>query len=106
MQSPEENTNSIDVRYVADLARIDLTDAETERFGRELRAVVDYIALLSEVDVEGIEPTAHAIPLVNVMREDRVGDCLPRNAVLANAPEVLNEEYVRVPVVIEAEEVQ
>ncbi len=104
MNARSQNAESIEVRYAADLARIDLTDAEAERFGRELNAIVEYMQLLAEVDVEGVEPTAHAIPLANVMREDRAGDCLPRAEALANAPEVLEGEYIRVPVVIEGEE--
>ena len=91
----------IDVRYVADLARIELNDEEAERFGGELDAILEYVAQLEELDLEGIEPTAHAAPRVNVMREDEVRAGLDRDVVIANAPADVDEAYIRVPVVID-----
>jgi len=94
-------TERIDVQYVADLARIDLTSEEAERYAEELVAVVEYARQLQEVQVENIEPTAHAIPRVNVLRDDNLsGDSLSREKVLQNAPAVIDDVLVRVPAVI------
>ena len=94
---------NLDVRYVADLARIELTDDEAQRYGAQLDAVLDYVGQLAELDVAGLEPTAHAMPLVNVLREDHTGDSLPRAGVLANAPAVAAGQFIQVPPVIEEE---
>ena len=101
--SETPNAAHVDVRYVANLARIALTDDETARYGAELDAILAYVAKLSELDVEGIEPTAHAMPLTNVLREDELRPSSDRERVLANAPRVAGGEQIRVPVVIEEE---
>jgi aspartyl-tRNA(Asn)/glutamyl-tRNA(Gln) amidotransferase subunit C len=92
----------IDVRYVAGLARLALTDAEVRRFETELADILGYVGQLSELDVTGIEPTAHAAPRANVLRDDVPCACLDRARVLANAP-AADDECVRVPPVIEEE---
>jgi aspartyl-tRNA(Asn)/glutamyl-tRNA(Gln) amidotransferase subunit C len=92
----------VDVRHIADLARLELTDAEVARFQSELDDILGYVDQLREVDVAGVEPTAHAMPRRNVMREDAApGRSLERERVLANAPAVVGGACVRVPVVIE-----
>jgi len=91
----------VDVRYIADLARIDLSAAELERFQAELDDILGYVAQLSELDTQGIEPMAHAMPRCNVMREDVPQASLEQDRVLANAPAVVDAAYIRVPVVIE-----
>jgi len=92
----------VDVRYVADLARIELTDAEAARFQAELDAILAYVDQLRELDVAGLEPTAHAMPRTNVLREDAPAPAaLPREQVLGNAPAVVGGDSIRVPVVIE-----
>jgi aspartyl-tRNA(Asn)/glutamyl-tRNA(Gln) amidotransferase subunit C len=93
----------LDVRYVADLARLELTADEAECYAAQLQAVLEYVALLREPDVEGVEPTAHAAGLVNVLRPDEAAPSLDRERVLANAPAVAAGLYVRVPPVIEEE---
>ena len=93
----------LDVRYVADLARLDLSPAEAQRYGTQLADILGYVAQLQAVDVEGIEPTAHANPLVNVLRPDRCAPCLDRAAVLANAPAVVDDQFIKVPAVIDDE---
>jgi len=60
------------VQYVAHLARIALTAEEQEKFGAQLANILGYIEKLNQLDVSGIEPTAHAVPLVNVFRADEV----------------------------------
>jgi aspartyl-tRNA(Asn)/glutamyl-tRNA(Gln) amidotransferase subunit C len=89
-----------DVEHVARLARLALTEAELERMRVELAAILQYIEKLEAVDVEGVEPTSHAVPLVNVMREDEVEPSADREAMMRNAPD-RSGEYFRVPRIIE-----
>jgi aspartyl-tRNA(Asn)/glutamyl-tRNA(Gln) amidotransferase subunit C len=75
-----------DVEHVAQLARLALTDEELTSLTRELGAILDYAAEVSALDTDGVEPTAHPLPLVNVFRADVVEPGLPRDEVLAAAP--------------------
>jgi len=79
--------NAIDIDYVAKLARIELTDAQKERFAGQLGDVLEYFKKLAAVDVEGIEPSAHAFPVANVLRADEPGQTFTPEQVLRNAPE-------------------
>ncbi|MEK7385043.1 MAG: Asp-tRNA(Asn)/Glu-tRNA(Gln) amidotransferase subunit GatC [candidate division NC10 bacterium] len=89
-----------DVEHVARLARLELSDAEIERMSEQLNAILGYIDKLRELDITNVEPTSHAVPLVNVMREDEVVPCVPTDAMLANAPDRVGELF-RVPRIIE-----
>lgn len=89
-----------DVEHVARLARLHLTEAEKERMRAELDAILAYIDKLSALDTEGVEPTAHAVPLVNVMRDDVARPSLPCAEMLANAPDPVGQLF-RVPRIIE-----
>ena len=89
-----------DVEHVARLARLALSDAELERMREQLSGILAYIDKLRALDVEGVEPTAHAVPLVNVMRDDEVVPSLPQDEMLANAPDRVGEMF-RVPRIIE-----
>jgi aspartyl-tRNA(Asn)/glutamyl-tRNA(Gln) amidotransferase subunit C len=89
-----------DVEQVARLARLALTEAELERMRGELAAILEYIEKLKAVDVDGVEPTSHAVPLVNVMREDVVDASVDREAMMSNAPDRSGEHF-RVPRIIE-----
>ena len=89
-----------EVEHVARLARLALSDAEKARMRTELSAILSHIDTVKDVDVEGVEPTSHAVPLVNVMRDDEVRECLPAEAALANAPDRAGE-FFRVPRIIE-----
>lgn len=89
-----------DVEHVARLARLHLTDAELERMRAELDAILAYIDKLRALDTEGVEPTSHAVPLVNVMRDDEVRPSLPLDDMLANAPDRVGDLF-RVPRIIE-----
>ena len=100
----KSDTGCIDVRYVADLARLELTDDEALRYGAELSAILAYVAQLNELNLDGIEPTAHATRLVNVFRADVAGSNLDRKLALANAPALTDDVLIRVPQVIEEEE--
>ena len=94
---------TVDVRYVADLARITLTDEEVQQFQNELDDILEYVGQLNELDVDGIEPTAHAAPRANVLRDDTPSPTMGRRHVVANAPAAVEDAYVRVPPVIEEE---
>lgn len=89
-----------DVEHVARLARLALGDDELERMREQLNAILAHIDALRTVDTIGVEPTSHAVPLVNVMRDDEPGECLPREAMLANAPDPAGDLF-RVPRIIE-----
>jgi aspartyl-tRNA(Asn)/glutamyl-tRNA(Gln) amidotransferase subunit C len=89
-----------DVKYVAHLARIALTDDEREKFGAQLSNILGYIEKLNQLDVSGIEPTAHAVPLVNVFRPDEVRPSLPNAEALRNAPAGANGLFM-VPKIVE-----
>lgn len=75
-----------DVQHVARLARLSLTDAESERFTVQLGRIMDYFDELSQVDTDGVEPMSHPIPVVNVMRDDVVIKSLSREVLMENAP--------------------
>src|SRR5262245_33446743 len=89
-----------DVERVARLARLELSPDEKERMRRELDGILAYIDKLPAVDTRDVEPTSHAVPMTNVMREDRARPSLPAADMLANAPE-RNGEFFRVPKIIE-----
>ncbi len=90
----------MDVAYVAHLARLHLTDDEIRCFEGQLNQVLEYIQTLKDLDVEGVEPMAHARPVFNVFREDVPGENLPAEAVRANAPEERAGLFI-VPKIIE-----
>lgn len=76
-----------EVTYVADLARIEFTEAETDKLAGELGAVLDYAATLNKLDTSKVKPTEHILPVENVFRKDKVKPSLPIEKVLANAPD-------------------
>ena len=92
--TPEE------VRWVAHLARLELTDAELATMTRQLAAIVEYVDQLREVNTEGVEPLAHALDVANVFRPDEPSPSLPVDEVLANAPKRSGDFY-SVPAVLD-----
>ena len=92
--------SDFNVKYVAHLARLSLTPEEEQKFGAQLGQVLGYIEKLKEVDVSQVEPTAHAVPLVNVTRPDVVRPSLPTEEALRNAPLKSNGLFV-VPKIVE-----
>jgi aspartyl-tRNA(Asn)/glutamyl-tRNA(Gln) amidotransferase subunit C len=90
----------IDVKYVAHLARLSLTPEEERQFGAQLAQVLAYVEKLKEVDVSGVEPTAHAFLLVNVTRPDEVRASLSQAEALRNAPAHANGLFI-VPKIVE-----
>jgi len=89
-----------DVEHVARLARLALSDAEAERMREQLNSILSHIDTLRAVPTDGVEPTSHAVPLVNVMRADEPRPCFDQDAMLANAPD-RNVDFFRVPRIIE-----
>ena len=89
-----------DVEHVARLARLALTEAERERMREQLDGILAYIDTLRALDTSATAPTSHAVPLVNVMRDDENRPCLGQDAALANAPE-RSGAFFRVPKIIE-----
>jgi aspartyl-tRNA(Asn)/glutamyl-tRNA(Gln) amidotransferase subunit C len=96
----EPKITSAEVEHVARLARLALSAEEKERMRGQLDAILGYIEKLREVDIVGVEPTTHAVPLVNVMRQDEVRPSYPADAMLANAPDS-EDDYFRVPRILE-----
>jgi aspartyl-tRNA(Asn)/glutamyl-tRNA(Gln) amidotransferase subunit C len=90
----------LDVKYVAHLARLQLTPDEEKKLGAQLDGILGYIEKLKELDVAGVEPTAHAVPLVNVTRPDEVRPSLPHDDALRNAPAQANGLFI-VPKIVE-----
>jgi aspartyl-tRNA(Asn)/glutamyl-tRNA(Gln) amidotransferase subunit C len=83
-----------EVRHVALLARLGLEPGEEEYYAEQLSKILDHIQRISELDTDRIPPTASVLPLSNVMRDDAVRDCLPRESVLDNAPEAADGYFV------------
>jgi len=89
-----------EVEHVARLARLELSAAEKERMRSQLDVILGYVAKLEEVDIAGVPPTSHVLPLVDVMREDEVRPSYPADAMLANAPDPEGDLF-RVPKILE-----
>ena len=88
------------VRWVAHLARLELSDAELETMTRQLSAIVEYVNQLQQVNTDGVEPLAHALDVSNVFRADEPRPALPVDAALANAPDRRGDFY-GVPAVLD-----
>ncbi len=87
-----------DVRKVALLARLRLDDEETERMQQQLSSILDYMAMLGEVDVDGVAPTAQVTDVVNVVRPDEVRPSLPVDDALSGAPARVGDYFKVKPV--------
>ncbi|MBL7139877.1 MAG: Asp-tRNA(Asn)/Glu-tRNA(Gln) amidotransferase subunit GatC [Planctomycetes bacterium] len=89
-----------EVLHVAHLGRIHLADDEVEKFADQLSTIVDYVNQLSELDTEGVEPLAHALPIHNVLRPDEPRPGLSTDQALGGAPDAA-DGFFRVPRVID-----
>ncbi len=89
-----------DVEYVARLARLEITDKETEKFTAQLNDILGYIDKLNELNTEGVAPMTHAIAVTNAFREDKIVNSIGTENALANAPDGRGE-FFRVPKVID-----
>jgi aspartyl-tRNA(Asn)/glutamyl-tRNA(Gln) amidotransferase subunit C len=100
--TPLANISKADVEYVAELAKLTLDDDAKERLVREMGEILSYMDQLSELDTTGIEPMMHVLDIINVFREDMVGQSLTNEQALANAP-ASHEGYFLVPRILEQE---
>ena len=90
----------IDVKYVAHLARLALTPEEEKKLGAQLGHILGYVEKLKQVDVSDVEPTAHAVPMVNITRADEIRPSLPHDDALRNAPKQAGGLFI-VPKIVE-----
>ncbi len=95
--------NKEQVQHVALLARLHLTEEEQEFFGGQLSQILEHIGRISELDTSEVEPTAHAVELTNVFRDDENRDCLTQEQALANAPKAEDGGFV-VPRIVSADD--
>ena len=93
-------SSELDVKYVAHLARLALSPEEEQKIGAQLGDVLGYIEKLKQVDVSGVEPTAHAFPLVNVTRLDEIRPSMTHEEAMRNAPAHTNGLFL-VPKIVE-----
>ena len=101
--APAGRISRTDVAHLARLARLAVTDQELDVFAEQLDVILGAVARVSDVAAADIPPTSHAVPMTNVYRADEVQPCLPREDVLAGAPDVEDNKF-RVPRIL-AEEV-
>ena len=90
--------DDFDISYVADLARLELSEGEKTLFGPQLLRVVDYLAKLEELNLTDVEPMSHAVDTRNIMREDEVNHVFSREDALLNAPRKSEDEFLVPPV--------
>jgi len=88
------------VRKVAKLARLDLTDAEITEFTGQLSAILEYVEKLNELDTADVQPLAHCLPISNCFRDDVVKESLGTEKTLANAPQ-RDDEFFKVPKILD-----
>ena len=88
------------VRKVAELSRLELTEAEVEEFTEQLSAILDYVEKMNDLDTTDVEPLAHCLPISNVFREDTAKESLGTEKALANAPQ-RDEEFFKVPKILD-----
>jgi aspartyl-tRNA(Asn)/glutamyl-tRNA(Gln) amidotransferase subunit C len=92
--SAREHLSLDEVRHVAKLARLELSDEEITTLQGELSALLDHVDKIRRLDTAGVPPTAHPLPLRNVLRDDEPRPCLDRDTVLAEAPSVEGARFV------------
>ena len=91
---------SEEIRHLAVLARVGMTDDELERMRDQMSNILENFDVLSQVDTDGVEPTGHSVDLDSVMREDRTEESSPKDDVLANAPNS-EDDFIRIRAVLE-----
>ena len=92
--------DQVQVRKVAKLSRLELSEAEVEEFTGQLSAILEYVGKMNELDTDKVEPLAHCLPVSNVFREDRVKESLGTEKTLANAPQ-RDGEFFKVPKILD-----
>jgi len=96
----DKKIDSEQVRKVAKLSRLDLTDAEVEQYSDQLSAILGYVEKMNELDTDNVEPLAHSLPVTNCFREDVVKESLGTEKAIANAPQS-DEQYFKVPKILD-----
>jgi aspartyl-tRNA(Asn)/glutamyl-tRNA(Gln) amidotransferase subunit C len=96
----EQKIDAEQVRKVARLARLELTEAEIDEFTGQLGAILAYVEKMNELDTQAVEPLAHCLPITNVFRADEVGESLGPDKTLANAPQ-RDGSFFKVPKILE-----
>ena len=94
------SNSDFDIKYVANLARIKLSSDQESRLGAQLDDILGYVKKLEQLDINDVEPMAHAVPLYNVMRADEIQPSLTNEEALANAPKKGNGLF-GVPKIVE-----
>ncbi|MDA1477131.1 Asp-tRNA(Asn)/Glu-tRNA(Gln) amidotransferase subunit GatC [Bacillus changyiensis] len=89
-----------EVKHVAHLARLAITDEEAEMFTKQLDSIITFAEELNEVNTENVKPTTHVLQMKNIMREDDPGKGLPVEDVVKNAPDH-KDGYIRVPSILD-----
>ena len=100
---PETLLSADDVRAIADLARLELSEEDLAVYQQQLSDILDYFQKLQELDTSHIDPMASVLPLTNVLRADEAGPALPLDEVVANAPDSDGEQF-RVRAVLDGAE--
>ena len=88
------------VKKVAKLSRLDLTDDEINEFTSQLSAILEYVEKMNKLDTENVQPLAHSLPITNCFREDLVKESLGTEKTLANAPQ-RDGEFFKVPKILD-----
>jgi aspartyl-tRNA(Asn)/glutamyl-tRNA(Gln) amidotransferase subunit C len=96
----QERIDAEQVRKVAKLARLELSEAEVEEFTDQLGAILEYVEKMNELDIADVEPLAHCLPISNVFRTDEVKPSLGTEATLANAPQ-RDGPFFKVPKILD-----
>ena len=96
----EQRIDQTQVKKVAKLSRLELSDAEVEEFAGQLSAVIEYVEKMNELDTSDVEPLAHCLPVSNVLREDTGRESMGTETTLANAPEC-DDQFFRVPKILD-----
>ena len=96
----EERLSTEEVRHIAALARIGMTDEDIEKMRDEMSHILENFDVLNQVNTDGVEPTGHSVDLTSVMRDDKARDSYARDDMLANAP-LTEDVFVRVKAVLE-----
>jgi aspartyl-tRNA(Asn)/glutamyl-tRNA(Gln) amidotransferase subunit C len=96
----DKKIDEAQVRKVAKLARLDLSDSEVQEFAGQLSAILDYVERMNQLDTKDVEPLAHCLPINNVFREDVAKESLGTERTLANAPQ-RDGSFFKVPKILE-----
>ena len=98
----DKKIDQAQVKKVARLSRLDLTDVEVAEFADQLSAILESVEKMNQLDTADVEPLAHSLPISNVFREDRIKTSLGTEKTLANAPQ-RDGEFFKVPKILDGQ---